>query len=69
MNVHIDVIKEEHYTYTLDIPKEKENEIYEKLSCEPCIDDEFDVEIFLEDNNIPFEKHEDGNESRVETWR
>lgn len=69
MTVHVDVIKEEHYTYTLNVPEEKEDEIYEKLSCESCMDDEFDVEMFLEENNIPFEKYEDGNENRVETWK
>ena len=69
MIVHVDVIEEKNYSYHLDIPEEQEDEIYDKLSCQPCMDDDFDVESFLEDNNIPFEKYEDGSMSRVETWR
>lgn len=48
MTVHIDVIKEESYTIEIDVPEDKEDELYNELSCEPCMEDIFDVMCFLE---------------------
>lgn len=70
MTIHVDVIKEESYTITIDVPEDKEDELYEELTCQPCLDDMFDVECFLEEKGIPFEKYcDDEGTSRVEMWR
>lgn len=70
MIVHIDVIKEESYTIEIDVPEEKEDELYEELSCQPCMDDIFDVESFLDEKGVSYTKyHDENDDSRVETWR
>lgn len=69
MIVHLNVIKEEDYTIDIDVPEEKEDELYEKLFCQPCMDDEFDVRCFLEEQGVSFEMYPGKTDSRVETWR
>lgn len=70
MTIHVDVIKEESYTIEIDIPEEQEDALYDELSCQPCMDDVFDVMCFLKDKGISAEKHcDDTGSSRIETWR
>lgn len=70
MTVHIDVIKEESYTIEIDVPEDKEDELYNELSCEPCMEDIFDVMCFLEKKGISAEKYcDDLGSNRIETWR
>lgn len=70
MIVHVDVIKEESYTIEIDVPEDMEDELYEELSCQPCMDDEFDVMCFLEEKGVTATKYcDDLGTSRVEMWR
>ena len=70
MLVHVDVIKEESYTIEIDVPEDKEDELYCELSCEPCMEDIFNVMCFLEEKGIYDEKYcNDMGSSRIETWR
>ena len=70
MTVHVDVIKEESYTIEIYVPEDKEDELYNELSCEPCMEDIFDVMCFLEEKGITAEKYcDDMGSSRIETWR
>lgn len=70
MTIHVDVIKEESYTIEIDVTEDKEDKLYEELSCQPCMDDMFDVEIFLEEKGVQFKKYcDDEGTSRVEIWR
>ena len=70
MQIHVNVIKEEDYTIDIDIPEEMEDELYEELSCQPCMDDVFDVISFLEEKGVSYRKyHDDNDDSRVEIWR
>lgn len=41
MTVHIDVIKEESFTIEIDVPEDREDELFDELSCNPCMQDIF----------------------------
>ena len=41
MTVHIDVIKEGSFTIEIDVPEDREDELFDELSCNPCMQDIF----------------------------
>lgn len=71
MIIYVNEIKEKYYEVHIDLPEKEADELYEELSCEPCMDDIDSVMDFLEDKGISAKKYhdEDKDFDRIETWR
>lgn len=69
MTVNVVVITEQSYTVEIDEPEGMEDEIFQELSCEPCMDDIMDVESFLDDKGLDYSMAAGESDSRIEMWR
>ena len=73
MTVNVEVIEHRYYAVDIDtdeLDEKEEDDLYDELSCEPCMEDIFDVECFLKDKNINYEVTQDDKEyAELEIWR
>lgn len=73
MTVNINEIVETDYTVYIDVPEEKQEELFKEMSCAPCMDSILDMESFLEDKglakDIDFEISDGREFSRIEMWQ
>lgn len=68
--INVNVITETSYTIDIPgLPEEEEDELFQELSCEPCMDDIIDIESFLEEKDIYCETTEGRTDTRIEMWR
>lgn len=69
MTVNVNVITEQSYRIEIDIPEKDEDKVFDELSCEPCMEDITDVELFLNEKGLHYDTAEKEIFSRIETWR
>lgn len=69
MIVNANIITEQNHRIKIDVPEEYEDKLFKELSCEPCIEDIMDVELFLDVKGFHYETVEEEKFSRIETWR
>ena len=70
MTINVNVITET--SYTIDIPglsPEKEDKLFEELSCEPCMNDILDIEWRLEEKDVYYDTTKGETDARIEMWR